>query len=161
VVSLDWGDGAVNESETKAGLNGAGGSGMPWFDFSKNPFGEVVAQSVARAQERCDKIKIQSEDIAEALSEAYASNAKGATDYGLKLIDISKANTTAAIDFVSHLLESRSVTDIVTLSAAEARKAFETAAAQNRELLDLAQRLARETGEPIRKRVTNVLRQAS
>lgn len=144
----------------KAELNGAGGLGTPWFKFSKNAFGEMAEHGVARAQERCDKVKALSEDVAEALSEAYACNAKGATDYGLKLIEISKANTASAIDFVSHLLELRSVADVFTLSATEARKAFDAAATQNRELFDLAQRLARDTGEPIRRQVANALQQA-
>jgi phasin len=159
LVSLEQGDGVVSENETKIGLNGGGSLGMPWFGFSRNVFGEVAERGVAQAQERCGKIKVLSEDFAETLSETYASNARGATDYGLKLIDISKANTASALEFVSRLLDLRSVTDVFNLSAAEARKAFDTAAAQNRELFDLAQRLARETGEPIRKHVANALQQ--
>jgi hypothetical protein len=53
------------------------------------------------------------------------------------------------------------VTDVFTISATEARKAFDTAAARNRELFDLAQRLGQQTGEPIRKHVANALKQAS
>lgn len=151
----------MSESEVKAEVNGTNGFGMPWFEFPKNAFGEMAERGVSRAQERCEKIKALSEGIAGALSEAYASNAKGAADYGLKLIDFSKTNTASAMDFFSHLLESRSVVDVVTLSATEARKAFDAAAAQNRELFDLAQRLARETGEPIRKHVASALQQAS
>jgi phasin len=144
---------------------------MPWLDFSKfelskfdlskTAFADMAERGAARVQERCDKIKTLSADLAEALSETYAGNARGATDYGLKLIEMSNANTASAIDFLSHVLGSRSVTDVFTISATEARKAFDTAAAQNRELFDLAQRLARETSEPISKRVANAFQQAS
>jgi len=151
----------VSEGDMKAGPNGTSGLGMPWFELSKNAFGEMAERGVARAQERCEKIKALLEEIAETLSEAYASNARGATDYGLKLIEISKANTASAMDFVSQLMDLRSAADVYSLSAAEARKAFGTAAAQNRELLELAQRLARETGEPIRKHVASAFLQAS
>ena len=151
----------MDETETKAGLNGTGGSTMPWFDLSKNGFGEIAERGIARAQERCEQAKALSEDIARAFGEAYASNTSSATDYGLKLIDISKANIVSAIDFASHLLDSRSVADVLTLSATEARKAFDAAAEQNRQLLDLAQKLARDTGEPIRKQLENVLQRAS
>jgi phasin len=148
------------------GTNGTGGVGMPWsdfskFDFSKNAFADMAERGVARAQERCDKIKALSADLAEAVSETYASNARGATDYGLKLIEISNANTASAIDFLAHVLGSKSVTDVFSISASEARRAFDTAAARNRELFDLAQRLARETSEPIRKHVANTFQQAS
>jgi hypothetical protein len=45
------------------------------------------------------------------------------------------------------------------LSAAQAHKAFDTASAQNKELWELAQKLA--TGEPIRKHVAKVLHQTN
>jgi hypothetical protein len=46
------------------------------------------------------------------------------------------------------------------LSAAEARKAFDTASDQNKELWALAQKLATESGEPIKKHFAKVLHQA-
>jgi phasin len=147
----------VNESEMKVGLNGTNGFGMPLFGFPKIAFGELAEQGVGRAQEGCEKIKAASAEMAEALRETYSSNAKGATDYGLKVLEISKDNAASAIDFFSHLLGSKSVTEVLTLSATQARKVFDTASAQNKELWVLAQKLATETGEPIRKRVTKAL----
>jgi phasin len=165
MISLEKGDGAVSESEVKAGLIGANGFGMPFFGVPRialpGVFGELVEQAVVRAQEGSEKIKAASGEMTEALRETYSSNAKSATAYGLRVIEISNANTSSAIDFFTHLLSSKSVTDAFTLSAAQARKAFDTASAQNKELWELAQKLATETGEPIRKRVTKVLHQAN
>jgi hypothetical protein len=45
----------------------------------------------------------------------------------------------------------------MTLSAVQARKNFDVATAQNKELWDLAQKAARETAEPIKKRIARVL----
>lgn len=151
----------MNEGEMKTGHDEANGFKMPWFGVPKFAFGEVAERGVARAQEGCEKMKAVSEDMADALRDAYASNARGAADYGLKMIEISKANTTSALEFVSHLMESRSLSDVLSVSATEARRAFETTAAQNRELWQLAERLAKETGEPIRNQVAKVFRQAS
>ncbi len=155
----------MSESQVKAGLNGANGFGMPLFGFPRialpGVFGELAEQAGARAQEGCEKIKAASEQMAEALRESYSTNAGSATNYGLKVIEISNANTASAIDFFAHLLGSKSVTDVFTLSAAQARKAFDTAFAQNKELRELAQKLATETGEPIRKHVAKVLYQAN
>ena len=162
MISLEKGDGAVSESEVKAGLNGTNGFAMPLFGFPRVAlFGELSEQGVARAQQGCEKIKAASEQMAEALRETYSSNARGATDYGLKVIETSNANTASAIDFFAHLLGGKSVTDVFTLSAAQAHKAFDTASAQNKELWELAQKLATETGEPIRKHVAKVLHQAN
>jgi len=151
----------MTDSETKAATNGFG---MPSFAFKlalPGLFGDFAEQGVARAQESCEKMKGASEGMAEALKQTYSSTARSATDYGLKVIEISNANTAAAIDFFAHLLASKSVTDVVTLSAAQARKGFDQVAAQNKELWELAQRLAVETGEPVRKRVTQVFQKAS
>jgi len=154
----------VSESEVKAGLNGANGFRMPLFEFARialpGMFDELAKQGVARAQEGCEKVKAASEEMAEALRETYSSNARSATDYGLKVIETSNANTASAIDFFAHLLGGKSVTDVFTLSVTQAHKAFGTASAQNRELWELARKLAMETGEPIRKHVAKVLHQA-
>jgi len=155
----------VTESEVKAGLNGTNGFGMPLLGFPKialpGMLGEFSEQGVARAREGCEKIKAASEEMTEALRETYSSNARSTTDYGLKVIEISNANTAAAIDFFAHLLGSKSMTDVFSLSAAQTHKAFYTASAQSKDLLELAQKLATQTSEPIRKRVAKVFHQGS
>ena len=151
----------MSESEMKAGANGT----MPLFGFQKvalsGLFGELAEQGVARAQEGCEKMKAASGEMAEALRESCSSNAKSANDYGLKVIEISNANAASAIDFFAHLLGSKSVSDVYTLSAAQARKAIETASVQNKELWELTQKLAAETSEPIRKHVAKALNQTN
>ena len=154
----------MSEAEVKAGLNGTNGFAMPLFGIPSiglpGVFGKLAEQGVARAQEGCEKIKAASEEMTEALRETYSSNARSATDYGLKVIEISNANTASALDFFVHLFGSKSPTDVVALSAAQARKAFDTASEQNKELWALTQKLATETGEPIRKHFGNVLHRA-
>jgi phasin len=158
MMSLAKRDAAVSEAEVKAGLNGTNGFAMPLFGLPKialsGLFGELSEKGV-------EKIKAASEEMAEALRETYSSNARSTTDYGLKVIEISNANTASAIDFFAHLLGSKSVTDAFSLSATQAQKAFDTASAQSKDLWELAQKLAAETGEPIRKRVAKVLHQSN
>jgi phasin len=155
----------VSESEVKVEATASNGFALPLFGFPKTPlsglFGELTEQGVARAQQGCEKIKAASGEMAEALRETYSSNARGANDYGLKVIEISSANTASAIDFLTHLLGSKSVTDVLSLSAAQARKTFEAASAQNKELWELGQKLVAETGEPIKKHVSKALHQAN
>lgn len=152
----------MSEAEVKVGLNGTNGFAMPLFGFPRIAlFGELSEQGVARAQQGCEKVKAASEEMAVALRETYSSNATSATDYGLKVIEISNANTASAMDFFALLLGSKSVTDVFTLSTAQARKVFDTTSAQNKDLWELAQKLATEAGEPIRKRVVKVLHQGN
>jgi hypothetical protein len=49
------------------------------------------------------------------------------------------------------------VPEIIKLSAGQARKNFDVASAQNIELWGLAQKVAIETAEPVKKSVTRVL----
>jgi hypothetical protein len=52
---------------------------------------------------------------------------------------------------------TKSLSEIMTLSAVQARKSFDVASAQNKELWDLTQKAAIETAEPIKKSVARVL----
>jgi phasin len=146
----------------KVTTNGTNVFGMPLLDFSKIALPGVGGneQVLARAREGFEKVKAASEEMAEALRETYSNNARSATDYGLKVFEISNANGASALDFLIDLCGSKSASDVFTLSATQTRKAFDTAADQNKELWVLAQKLAAETGEPIRKRFTKVLHQA-
>lgn len=147
----------------KSTPNGTNVFGTPWLDFPKVALPgvgrELAEQGLARAREGCERIKAASEEMTEALRETYSSNARCTTDYGLKVFEISSANAASALDFFVHLFGSKSATDVYTLSAAQARKAFDTGSDQNKELWVLAQKLATEAGEPIRKHFTRVLRQ--
>lgn len=151
----------MSESGVKVAPNGTNGFTMPLFGFPKIALSELAEQGVNRAQEGCEKIKAASDKMTEALRETYSNNARSATDYGLKVIEISKANTASGLDFFSQLLASKSMTDVFTLSATQTRKVFEAASAQNKELWELAQKLAIEAGEPIRNHVTKIFHQAS
>lgn len=100
-------------------------------------------------------------EIADILRESYTTNAKGAADYGAKIIEISSVNTSSAFDFLTHLMGTKSLSEIIQLSATQSRKNFEVTSAQNKELWELAQKVATEAAEPIKKSVTRVLQKAS
>jgi hypothetical protein len=157
MLSPEKGNCAVSESEVKVTLNGSNAFRMPLLDFAKialpSAIGEFPEQGFARAWQGWEK-------MTEALRETYSSNARSATDYGLKVIEISNANTASALDFFFRLFSSKSSTDVVALSVAQARKAVDTASDQSKELWALTQKLATETGEPIRKHFSNVLHRA-
>jgi len=160
-MSLVKGNSAVSESVQKESLNGTahqnGTNGFAW----PGVFGALAEQSVARAQDGCADIKAASGQIADALRETYSTNAGGATSYGLKVIEISNANTAAAMDFFAQLLGSKSVTDVFAASAAHARKTLNATSVQNRELWELTQQLATQAGEPVRKSVARIFQKAS
>lgn len=129
---------------------------LPLFNFQEL-FRGFAGQGAAQAKQNIEKMKAASEEISDVLREACSMNAKGAADYGARVIEISKDNTSATLEFLSQLAETRSLLDIVQLSTTRSRKAFEVASAQNRELWELAQKVAIETTEPIKTRFNRVL----
>jgi phasin len=144
----------TNPSNTKFGLD------LPLFAIP-GIFRGIAEQNVERARENCEKMKAASGEIADILREAYSTNTKGAADYGVKLIEISGANASSAFDFLTHLMGTKSFSEIVQLSATQSRRNFEATSAQNKELWQLAQKVATETAEPIKDSFTRVLQKAS
>ena len=149
-----------NAPNPKPGASEKRGFEVPIFAVP-GIFGGIAEQSVARAKENFEKMKAASGEIADILREACSTNAKGAADYGAKVIEISSANTRSAFDFLTHLMDTKSLSEIIKLSATQSRKNFEATSAQNRELWELAQKVATETAEPIKKSFTRVLQKAS
>jgi phasin len=137
------------------------GFDMPLFELPKmampGVFRGFADQSVVRVKENCEKMKAASGELADVLRETYSTNAKGAADYGVKIIEMSSVNTTSAFDFLANLIGTKSLSEIMTLSAAQAHKNFDVASAQNKELWNLAQKAAIETAEPIKKSVAKAL----
>jgi phasin len=121
---------------------------MPKFDMSNmempEAFREMAEQGAAHARDTYAKAKVASEEAADLLQKTYATAAKGATDYNLKLIEIARTNTRTAFDYAHELLGVRSPSEFIELSTAHARKQFEAITAQTKELTELAQKVTTE-----------------
>jgi phasin len=124
-------------------------------------FREIAEKSVSQAKETYEKMKSVAEDATDVLEDTYATATKGASDYGLKVIEVTRVNTNAAFDFYSQLMAVTSYSEMVELSTAHARKQFETATAQGKELASLVQKVATETAEPIKDSVTKAFKKVA
>ena len=159
-------DANLNAETNAAPHNGAANGSaklqfdVPFFNM-QTIFGNLAEQGTTRAQANFAQIKATSEEMTAALCDACTTNASRAADYRTKVLEISHANTTSTLEFFSQLVDARSLADLVDISTAHSRKILETASAQNRELWDLAQRVATETAEPIKQSLDRVLRSAA
>jgi phasin len=138
---------------------------IPSFEMPKMEvpaaFREIAEKSVSQAKDTWEKMKVATEEATDLLETSYATGSKGASDYGLKLIDLARANTNAAFDFASQLMTAKSLSEVVELSTSHARQQFETATAQAKELTALAQKVATETVEPIKAGVTSAFKKVA
>jgi phasin len=124
-------------------------------------FPGIAEQGAVRASDNCEKIKAASGEIADILRETYSTNARGAADYGVKVFEIPGVNASSAFDFLVNLVGTKSLSEVIQLSAAQSRKNFEATSTQNRELWKLVQKVATETAGPIKKSFTRILQKVS
>ncbi len=157
----------VNANPTNANVQPPEKRGfdMPLFELPKMAmpavFRGIAEHGVVRVKENCEKMKAASGEMADVFRETYSTNAKGAADYGAKIIEISSVNTNSAFDFLTNLMNSKSLSEIVKLSATQSRENFDAVSAQNKDLWDLVQKVVAETAEPIRKGVTRALQKVT
>src|SRR5271167_4006904 len=127
---------------------------MPKFEIPKvempAAFREFAERGVAQCKDTYEKMKAAAEEATDVLETTYSTASKGASDYGLKVIEAARVNTNAAFDFVGELITAKSLSEFIEMSSSHARKQFETLTAQSKELGALAQKVATETAEPIK-----------
>jgi len=127
---------------------------LPKFDIPKvempAAFREFAERGVAQAKDTYEKMKAAAEEATDVLETTYSTATKGASDYGLKVIEVARVNTNAAFDFAGEVMAAKTLSEVVELTSAHARKQFEALTQQSKELNALAQKVATETAEPIK-----------
>ena len=107
-------------------------------------------KGVSQARDSYAKFKEAAESQNGAIEAVFTCASKGASEYTAKLMEFMKANTSAHLDFAQELLGTKSPTEAMSLWSGHTRKQFETLQAQAKELVELGQRVASETAEPIK-----------
>jgi phasin len=138
---------------------------LPKFDLPKMEvpaaFREIAEKGVAQAKDAYEKVKAATEEATDLIEDTYTTAVKGTVDYNLKVIEAARANANAAFDFASELVGVKSLSEVVELTTAHARKQFEAVTEQTKELTAAAQKLAAETAEPIKSGVTKAFKKVA
>ena len=124
-------------------------------------FRDMAEKSLSQAKDSYEKIKSAAEEATGVLEDTYATASKGAADYALKVIEVTRENTNAQFDFAIELLGAKTFSDFIELSSAHARKQFEAMSEQTKELASLIQKVATEAAEPIKEGITKATRKAA
>lgn len=107
-------------------------------------------KGVSQARENYAKFKDAAETHNGTVEAVFTSASKGASEYTAKLVEFMKANTSAQLDFAQQLFGLKSPAEALELWTGHTRKQFETLQSQAKELVELTQRVAAETAEPIK-----------
>lgn len=132
---------------------------MPKFEMPKlempAALREFAEKGVAQAKDNYEKMKAVAEETTDLLEDTYSTATKGCAEYGLKVIETSRANTNKAFDFFAELLGTKSASEVVELTTKYSREQFETLMVQSKELSALAQKVCNDTAEPIKTGMTS------
>lgn len=138
---------------------------LPKFDIPNievpAAFREFAEKGIAQAKDNYEKFKSVAEEATDVLEGTYANAAKGATDYGLKVIENARINSNASFDLVGQLLTVKSAGEAVELYTSFLRSQFESLTSQAKDLASCAQKAATETVEPIKEGFTSALKKAA
>ena len=119
------------------------------FDLSKVEVPPAFREYADQAKRGHEKLKAAVEEATELLESTYTTVTKGASDYGMKVIEITRINTNTAFDFAEKLLAAKTPAEVVTLANSHASKQLETVRAQTEQLGGLAQKIANKVVGPL------------
>ncbi len=138
---------------------------FPTFEMPKMEipaaFREFAEKSVSQAKDNWEKMKAVTEEATDMIETSYSTASRGASDYGMALIEAARANTNATFDFYSRAVAAKSLSEIIELSTSHARKQFETLTAQSKDLTALAQKVTTDSFEPIKSGMSTAFNKAS
>jgi len=121
-------------------------------------FRQTAENGLAQTKDTYEKAKVATEQATDILKDTYATVAKGATDYNLKIIEIARTNTNTAFEHAQKLIGAKSPLEFVALSTTHARKQFDMMIAQTKELTELAQKVTTEVTQPVKAGVATVFK---
>jgi phasin len=133
---------------------------MPKFELPA-AIRDLAEKGGAQAKENYEMMKATTDEMTGMVEATYATTAKGATAYGLKIIEMTRVNANAAFDFIGKLVAVKSPSEAIELSTAHARHQFDAVSAQNKELWALAQKVATDAVEPVKTGMARVLQSNS
>lgn len=107
-------------------------------------------KGVSQARESYAKFKDAAESQNGTIEAVFTTASKGASEYTAKLMEFMKANTSSHLDFAQELLGLKSPAEALELWTSHTKKQLETFQSQAKELVEIGQRVANETAEPIK-----------
>jgi len=122
---------------------------------------EFAQQGAAYSKDLYEKSKAAAEETNKALQQTYSTVAKGAADFNVQWIEMVRANTNSTLDFARQLAVVKSPTEFLELSAAHARKQFETFTEQAQHLTGLAQKVTTDAVQPLQASVKSAFNRAA
>ena len=118
--------------------------------FSGENVRKAAERGVNQAREAFEKLNASARDASGSFDASAVAVARGVSEFNAKAFEAFRANTGAALDFLTSLAGVTSPAEIVALQSDFAGKQFKAMSEQARDLAALARKIAADCAEPIK-----------
>ena len=124
-------------------------------------FREAAETSVAQFRDNYDKMKTAAEDATALVEETLETVRSGALGLSEKTLETARTNSEASFEFARDLFAAKTVSDVIELQTAFARKQFDAASAQVKDLQELTTKIVTDTTKPVAEKVEKTIKEAT
>jgi phasin len=119
---------------------------------------EFAEKSVSQARDAYDKLKSAADEATTLVGETIETARESTFAIGLKAVDAAKSNSDASFSFARELFGAKTMSDVIEMQSAFARKQFDAFASQFKEIQALTEKLVTETTKPMSDKVEKTFR---
>ena len=126
----------AKKSAARAPATGASGRKPTKRDEASREFAQT---SPAHIQPTVQEDNSGERDVDSAIARTLTTATRSAADFNFQLLEMARSNANSAFDFAHRLMGMQSPSELLEVSATQARRQFESFNAQTRQLATLAQ----------------------
>lgn len=116
-------------------------------------FREIAEKSVSQARDAYAKLKSATEEATGLVEETYENARDGALAFSAKALDAVQSNSDASFALVRDMFGAKTMSELIELQSAFARKQFEAMTEQMKELQALGEKYITTTTRPVSAKV--------
>ena len=116
-------------------------------------FREIAEKSVSQARDAYAKLKTATEEATGLVEETFENARNGALAFSVKAIDAVQLNSDASFAFARDMFGAKTMSAMIELQSAFARKQFEAMTEQMKELQALGEKYITTTTKPVTAKV--------
>jgi phasin len=120
---------------------------------------EFAEKSVTQARDAYDRLKNSADDATALVEETLETAREGAFAIGLKAVDAAKANSDASFSFARDLFGAKTMSDVLELQNAFARKQIDAFSSQFKEFQALTEKYVTATTKPVTDKVQKTFKE--
>jgi len=130
------------------------------FELSSENIRKIAEKGVSQSREAYEKLSATAKEAVSSLDASAAVVAKGLSEFNAKAFEALQANTYSAFDHLAKLASTKNVTEAISLHSAHTEKQIKALNDQAKDLSDLAQKIAKESFEPLKGQIDKVAKAA-